>query len=176
VTERPTFDELFTRCQRSAVHLEMRDMYTPDDPTYLDWQAGVDFDPLERFRDWYDLIVGTVARGVEVRRARVVSEPITEFIRHEYDVTPVLNIPAGERVRWLPRQLASDMLLPGNDFWVFDDRLVRFGYFSGDGTYLGQEMVDDPAVVQLCISAFEAVWERAIDHRDYRPKLPEKTK
>ncbi|PJE94491.1 hypothetical protein CUT44_30215 [Streptomyces carminius] len=170
MVERPTFDELFAECSQSAVHLEMRDMYTPDDPTYLDWKAGVTYDPVERFRDWHDLIVTTVARGVEVRRARVVSEPVTDFVRHEYETTSVLNIPSGERVRWLSRRLASDLALPGNDFWVFDNRLVRFGHFSGDGTYLGQELVDDPAVVKLCCSAFEAVWERAVDHTDYRPK------
>ncbi|MEU6034693.1 DUF6879 family protein [Actinomadura sp. NPDC047616] len=169
MTERPTFDELFAGCKRSAVHLEMRDMYTPDDPLYLDWKAGVQIDPLREFRDWYDLIMSVVERGVEVRRARIVSEPITDFIRHEYEVTPVLNIPAGERVRWLPRRRASDLALPGNDFWVFDDRLVRFGHFAGDGAYLGQEIVDDPKVVRLCSTAFEAVWERAIDHQDYRP-------
>ncbi|WHT17192.1 hypothetical protein N8J89_29255 [Crossiella sp. CA-258035] len=103
MTERPTFDELFAGCARSAVHLEMRDVYTPDDSAYLAWRNGVRIDPVNHFRDWYDLIVATVARGVEVRRARIVSEPITDFIRHEYEVTPVLNIPAGEKVRWLPR-------------------------------------------------------------------------
>jgi hypothetical protein len=30
-------------------------------------------------------------------------------------------------------------------------------------------MSSDPAVVQLCAMAFEAVWERAIDHADYQP-------
>ena len=67
----------------------------------------------------------------------------------------------------LPRRNASDLCLPGNDFWVFDDRLVRFGYFSGDGVYLGDEVDDRPAVVKLCSSAFEAVWERAIPHDRY---------
>lgn len=169
MAERPSFDELFAGCRRSAVHLEMRDMYTPDDEMYLAWKTGDDIDPFDWLRHWYDLVAAAVARGVEVRRARIVSEPITDFIRHEYDVTPVLNIPAGERVRWLPRRQASDLALPGNDFWVFDDRLVRFGYFAGDGTYLGMEIVEDPAVVQLCSSAFEAVWDRAIEHQDYKP-------
>lgn len=74
-------------------------MYTPDDPVYLEWKAGVAINPVEQFRDWYDLVVATVRRGVEIRRARIVSEPISDFIRHEYEVTPVLNIPAGERPR-----------------------------------------------------------------------------
>jgi hypothetical protein len=169
VTEQPAFDEMFARCQQSAVHLEMRDMYTPDDPVYLDWKAGTTIDAVERWRDWYDLMTATTSRGVEVRRARIVSEPITDFIRHEYELTEDLNIAAGERVRWLPRRNASDLALPGNDFWVFDHERVRFGYFAGDGTYLGDEMTDDPAVVKLCVTAFEAVWERAIDHKDYRP-------
>jgi hypothetical protein len=169
VTERPTFNDLFSECSRSAIHLEMRDTYTPEDPVFLAWQAGQDFDPVECFRGWYDLIVETVSRGVTVRRARVVSEPITDFIRHEYEVAPRLNIPAGELVRWLPRSRTSDLVFPGNDFWVFDDRLVRFGHFAGDGTYLKHEMVDDPEIVKTCVDAFEAVWERAVDHADYKP-------
>lgn len=169
MTEQPTIDELFGRCEHSAVHLEIRDTYTPEDPVYRDWKSGVVYDPVERLRDWYDLMVNTVARGVRVRRARIVSEPITEFIRHEFETTPALNLPAGEEVRWLPRSRASDLALPGNDFWLFDEKLVRFGLFAGDGTYLGEQLSRDPAVVQLCASAFEAVWERAVDHVDYRP-------
>jgi hypothetical protein len=169
VTEQPTFAELFAGCERTAVHLEMRDEYTPDDPVYLDWCVGNPIDPAERWRDWYDLVVASVARGVQMRRARLVSEPITQFIRYEYELTVALNLAAGECVKWLPRRRASDLALPGNDFWVFDDRLVRFGYFAGNGEYLDAELTEDPAVVKLCTSAFEAVWERGIDHQDYQP-------
>jgi hypothetical protein len=169
VTERPTFNELFSRCKRSAMHLEMRDMYTPDDPAYLDWKSGVEIDPVERFREWYDLVVATVGRGVIMRRARVVSEPITDFIRHEYEVSSRMNIPAGEQVRWLPRRQALDLVLPANDFWVLDDQVVRFGYFAGDGAYIGHEIVEDASIAKICVDAFEAVWARAIDHADYRP-------
>ncbi|MEO3840578.1 DUF6879 family protein [Streptomyces sp. B22F1] len=31
-----------------------------------------------------------------------------------------------EAVMWLPRRRASDIALPGNDFWLFDGRLVRW--------------------------------------------------
>jgi hypothetical protein len=55
----------------------MRDLYTPDDPVFIDWQAGVPIDPKARWPEWYDLIVTTTARGVVVRRARIVSEPVT---------------------------------------------------------------------------------------------------
>ena len=82
-----------------------------------------------------------VARGVRFRRARIVSEPVADFIRFEYEATAGLNVAAGEEVRWLPRRRASDLCLPGNDFWVFDGRLVRFHHFSGDGDIVEDEMV-----------------------------------
>jgi hypothetical protein len=149
--------------------MEMRDMYTPDDEVYLRWKAGEEVDIRKEFQDWYDLMVSTISRGVSVRRLRVMSEPITDFLRHEYESTADLNLAAGEDVRWLPRRQASDLAFPGNDFWVFDDEVVRFGYFAGDGTYLGMEIVKDPAVVQLCSGSFETAWERSIEHRNYRP-------
>jgi hypothetical protein len=168
----PPFADLMATCQQSAVHLEMRDFY--DDPDEASdvaaWKAGLRYDPEDRaswWRPWLDLVSETVHRGVTIRRARVVSEPVSQYTHYLYDGT-FANIAAGEQVQWLPRRHASDIALPGNDFWLFDDQLVRFGYFSGEGTYLGDEVDDDPAVVKLCASAFEAVWDRAIPHEEYR--------
>jgi len=108
------------------------------------------------------------ARGVRFRRARVVSEPVSAYIRFEHEATAGLNVAAGEEVRWLPRRLASDLLLPGNDFWLFDDRLIRFHHFDGDGRIVEDELCDDPAVIAQVAIAFESVWERAVPHADYR--------
>src|SRR3974390_820311 len=36
----PPFGELIATTQASAVHLEMRDAYTPDDQRFVDWLAG----------------------------------------------------------------------------------------------------------------------------------------
>jgi hypothetical protein len=163
-----SFSALISQCRRSAVHLETRDQYMPSDPAYLDWKAGKEIEATQAHRDWYDLVRETVARGVCMRRARVVSEPVTDYIRHEYWLTASLNIAAGEQVRWLTRRRASDLALPGNDFWLLDDRLVRFIHFAGDGEYLFDELTEDPGVVRLCSDAFERVWERATDHRDFR--------
>jgi hypothetical protein len=145
----------------------MRDSYTPNDPTYLSWKRGEQLDMAEFFRPWTELVQAAVGRGVVLRRARIVSEPVTEYIRFEHATTPQ-NLAAGEEVRWLPRRQASDIALPGNDFWILDGKVVRFGHFSGDGDVLGDEWTEDPAVARLCASAFEAVWERATPHEDYK--------
>lgn len=157
--------------QKSAVHLEMRDVYPTDDPLFKSWLAGATIDPATDYRGWFDLIVATVARGVQVRRARVVSEPVTDYIRFEYEITAGHNVAAGEQVRWLPRRRASDLALPGNDFWLFDDRMVIFNHFAGDGGSLadGEEVSTDPAIASQCRLSFESVWARAIPHARYRP-------
>lgn len=164
--------EALAQAQRSAVHLEMRDLYTPDDPDFADWRAGVDFDPAERWRSWFDVVVSATARGVRMRRARIVSEPVSDYIKFEYDVTERHNIASGEDVRWLPRRRAADLALPGADFWVVDDEIVIFNHFDGNGDWnpvTGMEVRTEPAVAKLCASAFEAVWERATPHAEYRP-------
>ena len=106
-----TFDDLLAGCERSAVHLEMRDGYALDDPVFIDWRAGQSIDPAERWPNWFKLIKATAARGIEVRRARIVSEPVSEYIRYEYDVTAGLNIAAGEQVRRILESIpgASDV-------------------------------------------------------------------
>ncbi|MBT2541389.1 hypothetical protein J7E99_11875 [Streptomyces sp. ISL-44] len=167
----PPFSELLANCQRSAVHLEMRDSYDdPDEaPRVAAWKAGHRPDPSDRaswWRPWLDMVAEASARGVVMRRARIVSEPVSEYTRYLYDGT-FTNVAAGEQIRWLPRRNASDIALPGNDFWVFDGQVVRFGHFSGEGVYLGDEVDERPEVAKLCTSAFEAVWDRAIPHDQY---------
>lgn len=167
----PPFSELIAGCEHSAVHLEMRDAYAVghEQGPFAQWRAGFRHNTEDRaswWRPWLDLIQETVSRGVVVRRARIVSEPVTEYIHFEHSNT-FTNIAAGEHVRWLPRRQASDIAVPGNDFWLFDDRLVRWNHFTGDGTSAGQEISDDPAAIKLCTEAFETVWARAIPHDQY---------
>jgi len=166
----PTFAELLAACTSSAVHLEIHDVHRTSDAAYQAWLAGR-ADPQEsaqQYRAYTDVVVSAVHRGVTVRRARIVSEPVSDYVRWEHWLTEPVNIAAGEQVRWLPRRLASTLALPGNPYWVFDDCLVRFTLFGGDGEVQGSQYSDDAGVVEVCRSAFEAVWQLAITHQDYR--------
>lgn len=167
----PDFDELLRSAEHSALHLEMRDAYgvSGEAKAFTDWKAGQprNLDPdSDYWSPWTKLIREIVRRGVDVRRARIVSEPVTDYIRFEHSGTPVI-LAAGEKVRWLPRRKASDIALPGNDFWLVDLKLARFNHFTGDGEAAEPEMSDNPAVTELCANAFEAVWERGIPHEEY---------
>ncbi|MFJ6384967.1 DUF6879 family protein [Kitasatospora sp. NPDC092039] len=163
------FDELLRLASRSAVHLEMRDGYMRSDPAFIQWQAGEVIDPAALWPQWYELLGEAVARSVAIRRARIVSEPLSDYVAFEHTITEALNIAAGEDVRWLPRRQATDLALPGNDFWLFDNQLVLVNHFNGDGEATEPELLDDPAVAKLCATAFEAVWERGVPHAAYAP-------
>ncbi|MET9675973.1 DUF6879 family protein [Streptomyces sp. NPDC006482] len=119
-----TFAELLADTHHTAVHLEIRDVYAVGDEkddfeNFL--RTGIpNLDPARSFwPQWMPLVQDAVARGVVMRRARIVSEPVTDYIRYEHAITP-LNLRAGEDVRWLPRRRASDIPLPGNDFWLLE--------------------------------------------------------
>ena len=164
--------EPFRNARRSAVHLEMRDSYgvATEAAAFAHWRetGERDNDPQSpNWGPWTTLIRDMIASGVAVRRARIVSEPVTDYIRYEHAGTHVI-LSAGELVRWLPRRLASDIALPGNDFWLFDETLVRFGHFTGNGALVGHEFRNEPAVAKLCADAFEAVWKRAVPHEEYK--------
>ncbi len=167
----PPIADLLDAAQHSAVHLETRDVYAvdPESTELAAWrQTGRRSGPdSEYWRPWVQLIERTVGRGVTVRRARVISEPVSEYIRFEHAGTAA-NVAAGEDVRWLPRRRTSDLLLPGNDFWLFDGRLVRFGHFSGDGRLTGHDLTHEPGTADICATAFEAVWARATPHDQYK--------
>ncbi|MEU6415997.1 DUF6879 family protein [Streptomyces spiralis] len=164
----PTFADLLGDCDHSAVHLELRDAYAPTE-RFEAWRRGerIDWDNRQSWWDDYlQTIADTVGRGVAIRRARVVSEPVSEYIRWEHYVTHEL-IEAGEQVRWLPRRRTTDLALPGNDFWVFDGRLARVHHFDGDGAVVDDEFTEDPGLVKHLSAAFEVAWERAVPHDQY---------
>ncbi|WP_243436700.1 DUF6879 family protein [Streptomyces sp. FH025] len=147
----------------------MRDGYMRDDPVFVAWQAGrIELDGRDETA-WRGLVREATARGVAVRRARIVSEPLSDYTRFEYEITSDHNIAAGEDVRWLARRHATDLALPGNDFWLFDGSTLLVNHFDGGGNWLDSELVTDDAAVKLCAEAFDAVWHRAIPHLDYRP-------
>ena len=130
-------DALFDSFRRDAFHLELRDSYAVDseDESYRRWKCGEPPDPADRDRSWPQRIRRITRQGRAVRRVRVITEPISEYIQFEYDSTPE-NLAAGEDIRWLPRRLVpAGVVFPleGRDWWLFDDSLVAVGEFDEIG-------------------------------------------
>ena len=163
------FAALFAAFEQEAVHLETRDAYgTAVELPYLaKWAAG-EPDDLHWLEAWCETVRRHVRAGRSVRRARVVSEPLSDYQHWSNSIAHPM-VTAGEDIRWVPRRLMSSIGIPGNDFYLFDDRLVLFLHYSGNGLATARVTSTDPDDIALCRSAFDAVWKYAIPHRDYQP-------
>lgn len=164
------FQDLTASIRRSAVHLETRDAYGTETelPHMAKWAAG-EPDDLDWLQGWCTKVRDHVANGSTVRRAKIVSEPLSDYQRWAYTlVGPMVD--AGEDIRWVPRRKVSSILIPGNDFYVLDDELVVFLHYAGSGLNIALTTSTDPADVDRCRTAFEQVWALSIPHRDYKPE------
>jgi hypothetical protein len=163
------FDQLLRRFDRDSIHLETRDAYGTaiELPYMAKWAAG-EPDDLEWLQDWCATVRDHVDAGRAVRRARIVSEPLSDYQRWSYSIAHPM-VDAGEDIRWIPRRLLSSVPIPGNDYYLFDDRLVVSLHYAGNGLATDRVTSTESADIKLCRSAFDAVWQFAIPHREYHP-------
>ena len=169
-----SYDDLNRLCRgitKSFVHLETRDSYGTEveQPHMAKWRRGEPDD--YAWLGWYlEMVHGHVAAGRSCRRARVVSEPVSDYERWILGFAG-LFVDAGEKTGYVSRRLLTSVALPGSgDFYVFDDELVLFLHYAGNGTNAAFETTDDPGMVRTCREAFQAVWDVATPFRDYRPE------
>jgi hypothetical protein len=165
-------NQLFEQFAQDAFHLELRDDYSvPDeDGPYASWLRGEAVDN-SYMEPWLRMVRRVTREGKTVRRVRVVTEPHTPYIQWEHATTPT-NEEAGEAVRWIPRHdLPRHLSLPmdGNDWWLFDGRLLAVGHFDKHGRVLGSELIDAPDLVSECARVRDLLWDLATPHSEYKP-------
>jgi hypothetical protein len=121
--------------------------------------AGEDVD-LGWLQDWLTMIRSAAAEGRRFTRVRVVSLPLTDYSRFGIFCSQYTNA-VGEDIRYLTRDRAAD--LPDYDYWLFDSRKLVRMHFADDRTFLGGEVITDPAVVVQ-----HNYWRDAARHRAVR--------
>jgi hypothetical protein len=165
------FADLFPQVKREALHLEMRDSYGTEAeiPHLAKWAAG-EPDDLGWLQPWCTLVRDATAAGKVFRRAKVVSEPLSEYQRWAHSLTASM-VGAGEDIRWVPRARVSELMFPGNDFWLFDDELLVFLVFAGNGLVVDRPARTDPDLIARCRVSFEAAWALSIPHHEYTRAL-----
>lgn len=108
------------------------------------WREGQP-DDYEWMSSWLDDIRQATASGQRFERVRMLTDPLTEYLRWQAEVTP-LNLAAGEDIRVLPERRARELKLPDYDFWLFDDARVAVLHFGGAGLEAA-EIISAPDVV-----------------------------
>lgn len=165
----PEFSRLFTDFEHTAYRLEFRERYN----------SPIMREPIQRFltdghtdMDWLGVWMATIREQTEqgkvFQRVRVASLPLSDYNRFSV-WTAKWNNEAGEEIRYLPREDASD--LPGYDYWLFDSRkLVRMHFNEDDDTFVGFEVVDDSALIVELNYWRDAAWHRAITRDEFAAK------
>jgi len=145
------FGQLFRTFEHTAWRLETRRGYASDreDSTYSEFvETGsitLDYDD-----DWSQNIRRQVLAGKTIGRVRIVDEPPTEGQLFLLADSP-RNTAAGEDIRVLPRSEADARLLPVEDFWIFDSRLVARLNFDDEDVFHDVEIITEPAeVLRYC--------------------------
>jgi hypothetical protein len=147
---------------RSAFRLELLDDY--DSPITREriarFLAGEPED--QDVRDYWDQVVGDARQaGKIMERVHVVSEPLTDYLRFEFDFYRG-SVRAGEDIRILTADDAAGLELPGFDFWLFDDSRAAVMYYAERGVWLRTEIVTEPGFVEHCRRWRRAALSRAI--------------
>jgi hypothetical protein len=148
--------------QQSAYRLERLDEY--DAPETRErmrrWRAG---QPQGAdIRAYWDAVVGDARRaGKSMRRVHWVSEPVTDYLRFEFDFYRG-SVAAGEEIRILPARLSTGVELPEFDYWLFDDERAAVMYYGDRGAWLRTEIVTDPAFIEACCHWRDSAWSAAL--------------
>lgn len=152
----------------NLIKVELRDNYAVDEKLFAAWGAGDSKTVDQAAETASSKVKERTSRGMRLRRAKVVSEPLSEYQRFALQFS-VRAVEAGEDIRWVPRRRLSTVTVPGNDFFVLDDELVIFNVLDGADGRAEQQLYRDPDVVKLCRESFEAVWALSVPHREYQP-------
>lgn len=115
-----------------------------------------------RFMDsWYADIRSGTAAGRRYGRVRVLTDPLTDYLRFELSFTH-LNVAAGEDVRVLSAERAHQLDLPRDDFWLFDadaDDAWAAAMHFGPGGFTHADIVTDTAA----LDRFREIRDRACE-------------
>lgn len=110
------------------------------------------------------MIRQATVEGKRFARVRVVTVPLTDYSRFGLYCARYTNA-AGEDIRYLARQDAVG--LPDYDYWLFDSRKLVRMHFDADETFLGGEIIDDPAVIVQHNYWRDAAWHHASRRDDF---------
>jgi hypothetical protein len=145
--------------------LETRDEYKSDNEAeaLMQFVTGEPVD-MAWFQNWLTMISRATEAGKRFSRVRVVTVPLTDYSRFGIFCSQYTNA-AGEDIRYLVRDQAAD--LPDYDYWLFDSRLLVRMHFAPDETFLGGEVIDDPAAIVEHNYWRDVAWHKAVPRDDF---------
>jgi hypothetical protein len=91
---------------------------------------------------WPQLVRGATQTGRKMQRVRMVSHPLTDYLRFELSLFP-RSVEAGEDVRIAVLDDHPELQVCKHDFWSFDDQVVVVLEYDHIGRFLGTRTEED---------------------------------
>ncbi|MDQ1029422.1 hypothetical protein QF035_007004 [Streptomyces umbrinus] len=166
------FDRLFTQFQHTAWRLETRRRYASDEvtDTYAQFLPGESVDWEGRDAQWCAERREQTALGKRFERVRIVDNPPTPGQLYLLD-NARRNSAVGEDIRQLWRADAERLQLPGEDFWIFDSRLVARLDFGEADNLVDVELITEPVEVNRYAQVRDAAGHYAVPYETFAAGL-----
>jgi hypothetical protein len=160
--------KLFTSFRSSAFRLETRSVYSVDEDeereAFRAFLSGRPRPVLAQDRGWPKLVASACAAGKRMQRVRLVTLPLSDYLRFELSWGYPSNVAAGEDIRILPVVGGAPDGVMEHDYWLFDDATVVRLEYDARGRFLGVAAADDPAPYRRCR---ELAMARAVPFGEY---------
>ncbi|MFJ3660347.1 DUF6879 family protein [Streptomyces sp. NPDC090119] len=166
------FDRLFTQFEHTAWRLETRRRYASDEltDTYAQMTRGETVDWAGVDAEWCAERREQVALGKRFERVRIIDNPPTAGQLYLLD-NARRNSAVGEKILNVWREDADRLGLPGEDFWIFDSRLVALLNFDDADNLISVELITEPAAVLRYSTVRDAALHHAVPYEEFAGRL-----
>jgi hypothetical protein len=139
------WDRLWSEFSSYAFRLETLPVYKVEDEReeFESFLRGDPPPPELAENEWIDGIRAATAAGKAIQRVRILTPPLGDYLRYEFEWGYAFTAPVGEDIRIMDLSKVSNPGLPDRDFWLFDGETVVMMRYDNDGAYLGAEIFTD---------------------------------
>lgn len=174
----PEFVGKFQQFRYSAFRLETLQSYgnSEEDADFEAFVTGRPKPANPGHEQWQAMVRANVCAGRIVQRVHVVTEPLSQYMQLELTWGYGANAAAGEDIRIIPVHEGEEWppeVPPGTDYWLFDSAELYHLHYDSYGTWLGSEIVTDPARIVAACYWREAALYHAMSWQDYISDQPE---
>ncbi|MFJ6213546.1 DUF6879 family protein [Streptomyces sp. NPDC092296] len=140
------WNDCFDSMEREAWRLETLPVYTmPQEAEKLKRFLAGEKSPDDYTSAWMDEVRQWASEGKGVGRVHVVTRPLSDYLRFEFEYYYRHHVKVGEDISILDLTDRENPGLPDQDFWMFDESKVVLMNYREDGTQIDRELYEgDP--------------------------------
>ncbi len=147
---RKQFQHYWDETHQEWFKIEVLQDYTGEDdsPSLQAWLAGDKTTSINLLRQtthngWRTMCREKYKTGVLMRRIRIIQKPYTSYTEWEIEFYKHLNIPSGEQIFILDKNVAEGFELPKGDVMIFDNKRVATCDYDKNGRMISETFYDE---------------------------------